>query len=131
MNATSCLSGETASALGERYEGMFSNVHISAIDEVLQSARARRNLVPRKPPVDAPSSFSEEVDNSEHEDVRPKPALKKMRRSCDTDKGLRKTDEAQEATSQSKARSPARPTRQAKPAKTILAGRLTRSTKLL
>jgi hypothetical protein len=110
---------------------MFSNAHISAIDEVLQSARARRNLVPLKPPVDAPSSFSEEVDDSEDGDVRPKLALKKMRRRCDTDKGLRKTDEVQEATSQSKARSPSRPTRQAKPAKTILAGRLTRSTKLL
>ena len=130
VDATSCLSGETASALGERYEGMFSNAHISAIDEVLQSARARRNLVPLKPPVDAPSSFSEEVDDSEDGDVRPKPALKKMRRRCDTDKGLRKTDEVQEATSQSKVRSPARPARQAKPAKTIQARRLTRSTKL-
>ncbi len=130
VDATSCLSGETASALGEHYEGMFSNAHISAIDEVLQSARARRNLVPLKPPVDAPSNFSEEVVDSEDGDVRPKLALKKMRRSCDADKGLRKTDEVQEATIQSNAKSPSRPTRQAKPAKTILARRLTRSTKL-
>ncbi len=72
---------------------MFSNAHISAIEEVLQNARARRSLVPLKPPVDAPSSFSEEVDDSEDGDVRPKPALKKMRRHCDTDKVLRKTDE--------------------------------------
>ncbi len=127
-----CNSGETACALGERYEGMFSNAHISAIEEVLQNARARRNLVPRKPPVDVSSSFSEEVDDSEDGDVRPKPALKKkMRRGCDADKVLRKTDEVQEATSQNKARSPARPARQAKPAKTIHAPRLTRSTKLL
>ncbi len=110
---------------------MFSNAHISAIEKVLQNARARRNLVPRKLPVDVPSSFSKEVDDSEDGDVRPKPALKKMRRRCDADKVLRKTDEVQEATSQSKARSPSRPTKQAKPAKTILAGRLTRSTKLL
>ncbi len=109
MDTTSCLSGETASALGERYEGIFSNAHISAIEEVLQNARARRNLVPRKPPVDVPSSFSEEVDDSEDGYVRPKPALKKMRRRCDTDKVSRKTDEVQEATSQSKARSPSRP----------------------
>ncbi len=89
-------------------------------------------MVPLKPPVDAPSSFSEEVVDSEDGDVRPKLALKKMRRSCDADKGLRKTtDEVQEATSQSKARSLARSARQVKPAnKTIQAPRLTRSTKL-
>ncbi len=135
VDATSCNSGETASALGKRYEGMFSNAHISAIEEVLQNARARKNLAPRKPPVDVPSiyesSCSEEVDDSEDEVVRPKPALKKMRRGCDGDKVLRKTDEVQEATSQSKAKTPARPARQVKPAKTILARRLTRSTKLL
>jgi hypothetical protein len=83
VDATSCLSGETASALGERYERMFSNAHISAIEEVLQNARARRNLAPRKPPVDVPSinesSCSEEVDDSEDEVVRPKSAFKKMR----------------------------------------------------
>ncbi len=55
---------------------------------------------------------------------------KKMRRGCDADKVLRKTDEVQEATSQSKARSLARSARQVKPAKTIQAPRLTRSTKL-
>ncbi len=135
VDATSYNSGETASGLDERYIGMFSNAHISAIEEVLPTARARKNLAPRKPPVDVPSinesSCSEEVDDSEDEVVRPKPALKKMRKGCDADKVLRKTDEVQEATSQSKARSPARPTRQAKPAKTIHAPRLTRSTKLL
>ncbi len=52
---SSCLSGEAVSALGERYEGMLSNAHISAIEEVMQNARARRNLVPRKPPVDVSS----------------------------------------------------------------------------
>ncbi len=92
-------------------------------------------MAPRKPPVDVPSinesSCSEEVDDSEDEVVRPKPALKKMRRGCGADKVLRKTDEVQEATSQSKARSLARPARQAKPAKTIQLPRLTRSTKLL
>ncbi len=135
VDATSCTSGETASALGERYEGMFSNAHISAIEEVLQNARARKNLAPRKPPVNVPSinesSCSKEVDDSEDEVVRPKHALKKMRRGCDADKVLRKTDEVQEATSQSKARSLARPARQAKPAKIIQARRLTRSTQLL
>ena len=134
VDATSCNSGDTASGQGERYEGMFSNAHISAIEEVLQNARARKNLAPRKPPVDIPSihesSCSEEVDDSEDEVVRPKPALKKMRRGCDADKVLRKTDEVQEATSQSKARSLARSARQVKPAKTIQAPRLTRSTKL-
>ena len=135
VDATLCNSGETASGQGERYEGMFSNAHISAIEEVLQNARARKNLAPRKPPVDIPSIHesccSEEVDDSEDEVVRPKPALKKMRRGCDADKVLRKTDEVQEATSQSKARSLARSARQVKPAKTIQAPRLTRSTKLL
>jgi hypothetical protein len=125
VDATSCLSGETASGQGERYEGVFSNAHISAIEEVLQNARARKNFAPRKPPVDVPSSCSKEVDDSEDEVVRPKPVLKKMRRGCDADKVLRKTDEVQEATSQSKARSPVRP------AKTTQAPRLTRSTKLL
>ncbi len=85
----------------------------------------REKLAPRKPPVDISSihesSCSEEVDDSEDEVVRPKPALKKMLRGCDADKVLRKTDEVQEATSQSKARSPARPARQEKPAKTIQA----------
>jgi hypothetical protein len=93
-----------------------------------------KNLAPRKPPVDIPSihesSCSEEVDDSIDEVVRPKPALKKMRRGCDADKVLRKTDEVQEATSQSKARSLARSVRQVKLAKTIQARRLTRSTKL-
>ncbi len=87
-DATSCNSGETASGQGERYEGMFSNAHISAIEEVLQNARARKNLAPRKPPVDIPSihesSSSEEVDDSEDEVVRPKPALKKMRRGYES-----------------------------------------------
>ncbi len=90
MGTTSCNSGETVSALGERYEGMFSNAHISAIEEVFQNARTRRSLAPRKPPVDAPSidesSCSEEVDDSEDEVVRTKPAFKKMRRGCDGDK---------------------------------------------
>jgi hypothetical protein len=92
-------------------------------------------LVPCKLPVVVPSinesSCSEEVDDYKDEDVRPKLALKKMRRRCDADKVLKKTEEMQEVTSQSKVRSPARPARQAKPAKTIQAPRLTRSTKLL
>jgi hypothetical protein len=135
VDATSCNSEETPSGQGERYEGLFSNAHISAIEEVLQNSRARKNLAARKPPVDVPSinksSCSEEVDDSEDEVVRPKPALSKIRRGCDADKVLRKTDEVQEATSQSKTRSPARSARQAKPAKTIQTSSLTRSTKLL
>ncbi len=48
VDTTSCNSGETASGQGERYEGMFSNSHISAIEEVLQNARARKNLAPSR-----------------------------------------------------------------------------------